>query len=293
LSSTVPSNESGLPVSGAGLVRVRLDISYDGTDFNGWAVQPRQRTVQEVLQDRLRMILRLPELSLTVAGRTDAGVHATGQVAHFDVDAPRWRDLESSLPRRLAAVLPVDVRVTAITEMPADFEARFGALWRRYTYRATDVPTGADPLRRREVLAWPRPLDVEAMSLAARGLLGEHNFAAFCRKREGATTIRTLETLQVQREGTEILFHVQADAFCYSMVRSLVGALLAVGDGRRPPDWPVSLLSLQSRADTVSVAPAHGLTLVAVGYPDNEELAARAALTRRRRDGIVLEPRRR
>jgi tRNA pseudouridine38-40 synthase len=209
------------------------------------------------------MILRLPELSLTVAGRTDAGVHATGQVAHFDVDAPRWRDLESSLPRRLAAVLPVDVRV------------------------------GADPLRRREVLAWPRPLDVEAMSLAARGLLGEHNFAAFCRKREGATTIRTLETLQVQREGTEILFHVQADAFCYSMVRSLVGALLAVGDGRRPPDWPVSLLSLQSRADTVSVAPAHGLTLVAVGYPDNEELAARAALTRRRRDGIVLEPRRR
>jgi tRNA pseudouridine38-40 synthase len=260
-------------------VRVRLDISYDGTDFSGWAVQPGRRTVQGELEAALCTLLRLPEVPLTVAGRTDAGVHATGQVAHADVP-----DLPPDLVRRLAAVLPIDLRVRAVSQVPVEFDARFAALWRRYAYRITDAPWGAEPARRGQVLAWPRPLDAGAMSSAAHRLLGLHDFAAFCRRREGATTKRTLQRLDVTRDGDEITCTVGADAFCHSMVRSLVGALLAVGDGRRPAEWPASLLQLDRRADDVPVAPAHGLTLVEVGYPADAELAARAELTRARRD---------
>jgi tRNA pseudouridine38-40 synthase len=271
----------------AGLVRVRLDIAYDGTDFSGWAAQPNQRTVQRELEDALTTILR-QDVSLTVAGRTDAGVHATGQVAHFDVAASTWAGISGSLLRRLAGVLPLDVRVRAVEAISSDFDARFSALWRHYTYRATDDRSGADPLRRRDTLAWPRPLNVDAMVAAAQQLLGERNFAAFCRRREGSTTIRTLERLDVTRTGGLIEWQVKADAFCYSMVRSLVGALLAVGDGRCDRAWPASKLALTVRADDVTVAPARGLTLVEVGYPAPAELAARAQLTRRRRDGLVL-----
>jgi tRNA pseudouridine38-40 synthase len=285
------SNEPGQPIMAAGLVRVRLDIAYDGTAFAGWAVQPQQRTVQQVVQDALAMITRLPAVSLTVAGRTDAGVHATGQVAHADLPIAAWAELRDSAVRRLAGVLPADVRVGAIGEVPADFDARFSALWRRYVYRVTDAPAGADPLRRLSTVAYPRRLDAAAMALAAKGLLGEHDFAAYCRRRPGTTTIRALQTLDVDRQADEIVCTVQADAFCYSMVRSLVGALLAVGDGRRSPEWPASLLSSRVRADDVTVAPALGLTLVAVGYPDESELAARAALTRRRREPVEITQR--
>jgi tRNA pseudouridine38-40 synthase len=281
------TNEPGPSATVAGLVRVRLDIAYDGTDFSGWAAQPNQRTVQRELERALATILR-EDVALTVAGRTDAGVHATGQVAHVDVAAPTWTRLGDSLVRRLAGVLPPDVRVGAVAAVSADFDARFSALWRRYVYRATDDPSGADPLRRRDTLAWPRPLDVEAMAEAAPSLLGQHDFAAFCRRREGSTSIRTLERLEVTRTGRLIEWQVQADAFCYSMVRSLVGALLAVGDGRRDPAWPASKLGLSVRADDVTVAAARGLTLVEVRYPAPAELAARAELTRQRRDGLVL-----
>jgi tRNA pseudouridine38-40 synthase len=259
-------------------VRVRLDVSYDGTDFSGWAVQPGRRTVQSELETALRTVLRLPAVPLTVAGRTDAGVHATGQVVHCDLP-----ELPAGLVRRLAGVLPPDVRVRAVRVVPAQFDARFAALWRRYVYRICDAPHGADPLHRREVLWWPRPLDAAAMAAAATGLLGLHDFVAFCRRREGATTMRTLTLLAVERAADEITCTVQADAFCHSMVRSLVGALLAVGDGRRPVDWPARLLHRDRRADEVPVAPAHGLTLVEVGYPPDEQLAARAAETRARR----------
>jgi tRNA pseudouridine38-40 synthase len=262
-------------------LRVRLDVSYDGTDFAGWAAQPGRRTVQGELEAALATVLRVPSVSLTVAGRTDAGVHATGQVAHCELPVPPG--LPTGLRRRLAGVLPRDVRVRALREVPAAFDARFSALWRHYEYRICDHPAGTDPLRRRQVLAWPRPLDVPAMAAAATGLVGLHDFAAFCRRREGATTVRDLHRLSVDRDGDEILCTVAADAFCRSMVRSLVGALLAVGEGRRPVDWPASLLTLDRRADDVSVAAAHGLTLVAVGYPADDELAARAERTRARR----------
>jgi tRNA pseudouridine38-40 synthase len=240
--------------------------------------------VQGILQDALAQITRQPVL-LTVAGRTDAGVHASGQVAHADLVAEAWSALRGSLVHRLAGVLPPDVRVNGISQVPDAFDARFCALWRRYEYRISDVEAGANPLRRRHVLALRRSdaVDVDAMSRAAAMLVGEHDFSAFCRYREGTTSIRAVQSFEVTRAAGEIVCTVQADAFCHSMVRSLVGALIAVGEGRREAGWPASLLARTSRVDEVSVAPAHGLTLVAVGYPPDEELAARSAQTRRRR----------
>jgi tRNA pseudouridine38-40 synthase len=266
------------------LVRVRLDISYDGTDFSGWARQPQRRTVQGVLEDALCVVLRLRELSLTVAGRTDAGVHATGQVAHADLPSTVWAEHGPRLVRALAGVLPADLRVLGVRLAPADFDARFAGLWRRYEYRISDVPGGVPPLRRHVVLGWPRPLDVAAMNAAARLLLGLHDFAAFCRQRETGTTIRTVESFDVARAGDEVVCTIQADAFCHSMVRSLVGALLAVGDGRHPPEWPAQLLGASTRSDRVGVAPAHGLTLIEVGYPPDEQLASRIERTRALRE---------
>jgi tRNA pseudouridine38-40 synthase len=271
--------EPATPAGGGGLVRLRLDIAYDGTAFSGWAAQPGRRTVQGVLGDALTTIVRAPT-ALTVAGRTDAGVHASGQVAHVDVPVKAWHELRSSLLRRLAGVLPADVRVGCITVVAPEFDARFAALWRRYVYRVTDDEAGADPLRRIDTVAWPRRLDVDAMARAALLLRGEHDFAAFCRRREGATTIREVQTFEVGRFENVIEFRLSADAFCHSMVRSLVGALAAVGEGRRGEDWPAGLLTRSERANDVVVAPAHGLTLVEVGYPPDDQFAARAALTR-------------
>jgi len=237
--------------------------------------------VQGVLEAALSTVLRLPSAPLTVAGRTDAGVHAAGQVAHLDVPRAVWDAEADRLVRRLAGVLPADVRVRAARAVPPHFDARFGALWRRYEYRISDAVWGVDPLRRAAVLAWPRRLDVTAMATAAAALTGLHDFAAFCRRRAGATTVRRLDRLDVERTSADdIACTVVADAFCHSMVRSLVGALLAVGDGRRPSSWPASLLARERRADDVAVAPPHGLTLVAVGYPPDAELAARAEQTR-------------
>ena len=185
---------------------------------------------------------------------------------------------------RLAGVLPADVRVLGVTPVPAAFDARFGALWRRYEYRISDAAAGASPLRRRFVLDHRRPLAVADMDAAAGQLLGLHDFAAFCRRRETGTTIRTVQHFAVRRDATgEVVCGIRADAFCHSMVRSLVGALLAVGEGRRPADWPAGLLSGRTRAGDVAVAPPHGLTLVEVGYPPEDQLAARLSVTRARR----------
>jgi tRNA pseudouridine38-40 synthase len=277
------STDEPVPDSGGGLVRLRLDVVYDGTAFSGWARQPGRRTVQGELESALTTVLRCP-VALTVAGRTDAGVHATGQVAHADVPATVWDEHRTRLLRRLRGVLPADVAVRGVGEAPDGFDARFSALARHYVYRLTDVPSGPPPLRRADTVGWPRPLDSDAMDLATGLLLGEHDFAAFCRRREGATTVRRLLALDVARDGDLITVSASADAFCHSMVRSLVGALLAVGEGRRLPAWPASLLCRTERASDVPVAPAHGLTLVRVDYPADDELAARASVTRNRRD---------
>ncbi|WP_330438983.1 tRNA pseudouridine(38-40) synthase TruA [Micromonospora sp. NBC_00821] len=267
-------------------IRLRLDVSYDGTDFSGWAAQPTRRTVAGVLVETLDLVLGAGTATgLTVAGRTDAGVHATGQVCHVDLPVDVWRQHEGRLLRRLARLLPTDVRVRAMTEVPADFDARFSATFRRYEYRVTDAPFGAEPLRRHEVLAWPKPLDLAALNAAATGLVGEHDFAAYCRRKEHATTLREVTRLDWRRDPDDILVAtVQADAFCQAMVRSLVGAMLVAGDGRRPVEWPGTLLTQRERSSEVTVAPARGLTLVAVGYPpDPAEYAHRATLTRRLR----------
>jgi tRNA pseudouridine38-40 synthase len=273
-------------------VRLRIDLSYDGSGFSGWAAQPGRRTVEKELAAALGRVLRLPDSpGLTVAGRTDAGVHARGQVAHADVPEDAWTPVaEPGRPgahgavARLSGVLPADVRVHALGAAPEGFDARFSALWRRYSYRVCDDPARADPLRRHETLWSFRRLDVAAMNEAARGCLGEHDFAAFCRRRPGATTIRTLRRLEWQRdqEGVAVAA-VVADAFCHTMVRSLIGALLAVGEGRRPPGWPAAVLAAAVRDPAVRVLPPHGLCLEEVAYPPPGDLAARAAGTRRLR----------
>jgi tRNA pseudouridine38-40 synthase len=270
--------------------RVRLDVSYDGGGFSGWAVQPGRRTVAGVLLDALGVLVGADiPVGLTVAGRTDAGVHASGQVCHVDLPDEAWATLQASLLRRLAALLPPDARVRAATAVPATFDARFSATFRRYEYRVADTPWGPEPLRRHDTLGWVRPLDLDRLREGAARLVGEHDFAAFCKRKEHATTVRAITRLDWRRDPDGVaVATVQADAFCQAMVRSLVGAMLAVGDGRRQPEWPANLLRLRERSSEVTVAPAHGLNLVEVGYPDDPgEYQRRAEVTRRLRTPVT------
>ena len=271
-------------------MRLRIDLAYDGGDFHGWAAQPGLRTVQGELEAALGTVLRMPAPSVVCAGRTDTGVHARDQVVHVDVaqDAlvsatGRYDgDPCDALARRLDGLLPADLRVRRVVTAPDGFDARFSPLWRRYAYRVTDaVP---DPLARGHILAWPRPLDVDALNGASATLLGLHDFAAFCKQREGATTVRTLLDLAWVREGGLLTGTVRADAFCHHMVRSLVGCLLAVGEGRRPVAWAGEVLAARVRDPAVTVVPPHGLTLEEVAYPPDADLATRAGETRARRD---------
>ena len=281
-------NEPAIPTREGGLVRVRLDLGYDGGAYNGWGVQPGLPTVQGVIEAALATILRLPveTYRLIVAGRTDAGVHARHQVAHVDLPRAEYgRAGAGELQRRLNGLLPHDIRVFAVSAAAEGFDARFSALSREYQYRVVAAPTIGDPLRRHDTLSWERPLDLGQLQDASALLLGLHDFAAFCRRREGATTVRSLRMLAWASYDEGLLVAtVVADAFCHSMVRSLVGALLAVGDGRKPVDFPASLLNTAARAGDVTVAPAHGLTLMSVTYPEPAEYAARAEVTRALRD---------
>jgi tRNA pseudouridine38-40 synthase len=269
-------------------VRLRIDLAYDGSGFHGWARQDDLRTVQGDLEQALDTVLRTTGTSLTVAGRTDAGVHARAQVAHVDLDpdalvvaAGRSPEApEDALVRRLNGVLDNDVRIHRVAEAAEGFDARFSALWRRYAYRVADRPEAVDPLTRGQVLAWPRPLDEAAMNAAAAMLVGEQDFAAFCRKREGASTTRTLLDLGWTREGGLLVADVRADAFCHNMVRALVGCLLAVGEGRQQPEWAHAVLRARVRDSAVKVVHAHGLTLEEVRYPPDDELASQARASR-------------
>jgi tRNA pseudouridine38-40 synthase len=279
-------------------VRIRIDLAYDGTDFRGWAVQPGLRTVQGELSAALATALRVPSVALVCAGRTDTGVHARGQVAHADVApedvvAAAGRSTEpplEALLRRVNGVLPLDVRVRGLVEAPPGFDARFSALWRRYAYRVADTPGSVDPLLRAQVLSWSRPLDLDAMNRASATLLGRHDFASFCKRREGATTIRTLQDLTWARDPTGLaVATVRADAFCHSMVRALVGCLLAIGDGRQPVTWAADILRAGARDPSATVAHAHGLTLEEVAYPPDDEVAARAGQTRAKRVATTEE----
>ena len=172
-------------------LRILLDLRYDGTDFSGWAAQPGLRTVEGVLSAALTTILRSDQpVRLTVAGRTDAGVHARGQVVHLDADPAAWAALRGRSPRtaedaalsRLRGILPADIGMRSVRVAPAGFDARFSALQRRYLYRLCDRPETADPLRRRETVLTKRDLDVDAMHSAAQKLLGLNDFGAFCKR---------------------------------------------------------------------------------------------------------------
>jgi tRNA pseudouridine38-40 synthase len=278
----VCAEPGGAGESGA-LVRIKIDLAYDGTGFSGWAAQPGRRTVAGVLAETLGRVLRLGEAPrLTVAGRTDAGVHARGQVAHADLPEAVWAAQADAALRRLDRALPPDIRVHGAELAPEGFDARFSALWRRYSYRICDDLAAADPLRRHDTLWYPRGLDLGAMNAATAALLGEHDFAAFCRRREGATTVRALRRLDWRRDCDGVAVGcVVADAFCHNMVRALVGALLPVGEGGRPPSWPAAVLAAAVRDPAVRVVPPHGLCLEEVRYPEPAKLAERAAATRR------------
>lgn len=301
--------EPAVPEGGGGLLRVRLDIAYDGGPFSGWALQPGLITVQGVLEDALYTLLRRP-VRLTVGGRTDAGVHARGQVAHADLTVAEWegmpraRDVDpaDAFRRRLTGTInraltdgitgpsrsvrgsvpAVVVRVA--TRAPDGFDARFSALWRRYSYAIADTATGQDPLRRHTTLWYPAPLDVALLNEGAAHLLGMQDFAAFCKPREGATTIRELQRFEFARGHDGVITAtVQADAFCHNMVRALVGSTLRVGSGEMNPTWLAERLTARVKDARSILAAPHPLVLEDIAYPGNEELAGRAGLTRARR----------
>ncbi|TAJ47614.1 MAG: tRNA pseudouridine(38-40) synthase TruA [Herbiconiux sp.] len=285
--------------------RIRLDIAYDGTDFSGWARQPGLRTVQGVLEETLATLFRRypPAPSVNVAGRTDAGVHATGQVAHLELDDAQLRSLRRRgddartmapdalavlLGQRINGVLGADSDVVVASRLaPAGFDARFSAVWRRYEYRVSDASGLRDPLLRRTTVRHPTVLDLDAMDAAARALLGLHDYATFCKPRPHSTTIRTLQSFTWRREADGVLVAaLQADAFCHSMVRSLVGVTVGVGDGSLTGDDVVRLRDARARTGEFLVMPAKGLVLTEVGYPADAELAGRAEQTRARRELI-------
>jgi tRNA pseudouridine38-40 synthase len=329
----VPEGEAVVPAAGTASVtqgvddapvRLRLDIAYDGSAFLGWAKQPGLRTVQGELEAALATVFGRygAPPTLTVAGRTDAGVHATGQVAHLDLSAVQFASLKrmdrgrvdrdrstrnggaqhkalakTSLPdgpaalaRRLNGIagLDSDIHVSRVTLAPPGFDARFSAVWRRYEYRVSDAAGPRNPLERNRTLWYPAELDVALMDEAARSLVGLHDWASYCKPREGATTIRTLQEFGWTREADGVLIaRVKADAFCHSMVRSLVGATIAVGEGKLTPERLLWLREELTRSNEFKVVPAKGLTLVELGYPDDADLAARAEQTRARRSTVV------
>jgi tRNA pseudouridine38-40 synthase len=264
-----------------GFLRLKIKLAYDGTNFSGWAKQPDRRTVQEEFEKAFSTVSR-HQCESIVAGRTDAGVHATAQIIHVDV--PESTDL-SDLAYRLNRLLDTDLRVLEIEVAPEGFHARFSALRRHYKYQIVDANKAINPLDRYDRASWYRPLDLARLNAASALLLGEHDFAAFCKFREGATTIRTLETFQWERKEDGLLVaQVVADAFCYSMVRNLVGSAVCVAEGRFEPSWIAEMLANRERISDSMVFPAEGLTLVQVDYPNNAQLLARAALTIARRN---------
>jgi tRNA pseudouridine38-40 synthase len=271
-------------------IRWRLDISYDGTNFSGWASQAGRRTVQGELERWIMRILRLDEpAQLVCAGRTDAGVHARGQVAHLDLDPQAITDDGDALTRRLNRVLGGDCVVRQISAAPLGFDARFAAIWRRYVYRLSDSGVPPDPLYRFQIAQVGPEVDLARLNEEAAALIGLRDFGAFCRRRERGSTIRTLLALAGRRVPSGpmvgvIECTVRADAFCHSMVRSLVGALVAVATGQRDHEWLTAITERRVRDSTVSVMPAAGLTLEEVGYPADHELATRVLEARALRE---------
>ncbi len=289
-----------MPATGIGGGHVRLSACGSTSPTTapisrGWATQAGQRTVAGVIDEALSTVFRTPVVTRTAGeptpgcmppARSPTSTSPPTHVAHAYPRTIRPGDAEfTPLVRRLARLLPTDVRIRDIVRAPAGFDARFSALRRHYTYRLSLAPYGVEPAEARFVTPWSKPLDLDAMAAASRELLGLNDFAAFCRRRPGATTIRDLQRLEWVRDGMYVTAYVTADAFCWNMVRSLVGAMLAVGEGRRSPEWTAGLLGETSRSSDFAAAPARGLTLVQVDYPADDELEARNLITRDVREG--------
>ena len=274
------------------MYRIRIDLAYDGTNYHGWARQPGLPTVQEAIETGLATIFRRP-IAVTVAGRTDAGVHAARQVIHFDLPSDLWDALPGNSPQRppetamvsklngvlareAGAIVILDARIA-----PSGFDARFSPLSRSYRYRiAAGDP---DPLTRHYTYHHRRPLNAAAMAEEVEGVQGLYDFGSFCKPRPGATTLRTLQRFEVTADHELLTVTLRADAFCHHMVRALVGALIHVGDGSRDPGWLRDRLANPVRDSHMSIAPAHGLILEYVEYPPDAQVVARAAETRAKR----------
>ena len=259
----------------SGFLRLRIDLSYDGTNFSGWATQPGRRTIQDLVEQAIGKITQ-SKIESIVAGRTDAGVHAVGQVIHVDV--PDSISLDE-IAYKLNRILDEDIRIMRVSIAPEAFHARFSALRRKYTYKILDKNLPIPPINRYDIASWYRPLDAELMNSASSLVLGHHDFAAFCKFKEGGTTLRTLEEFHWERQGDLLVATVVADAFCYSMVRNLVGAVVCVADGRKEASWVGELLANKERVSDSLVFPARGLTLTSVEYPTNDQLLERAKVT--------------
>lgn len=283
--------------------RFRLSFSYDGTDFYGWAKQPELRTVQGELLAALTVIFGESDndFEIRVAGRTDAGVHALNQQAHIELTEAQLDRLGRNrgdirdpkfLADKLNRVLSDDVRVHSVAVAAPGFDARFSATHRRYRYRIADGLAGQNPLESRYTLVVFQTLDTLAMQAAALEVLGLHDFASFCRPRPGSTTIRELREVTVTRNagaGNVIEIELLADAFCHNMVRSIVGALIAVGKGQATSADIRATLERASRTESYRVVAAKGLTLIEIGYPADDKLAEQAELAKNLRSHDELE----
>ena len=304
------------------MVRLRLDLAYDGGAFYGWARQPTLRTVQGELEQALHTILRVPAddpdepLRLTVAGRTDTGVHALHQVCHLDVGESTLDrcvghmgvPAPEALFRRLSRMVPDDIAIHALSVAPEGFDARFSALERTYVYRICDDARPVDPRMRGFVLALDDRLDLDAMNAAAAMTIGLHDFGSFATPNPGGTTIREVKRAHWSRipvsplvpgasggagtaggytvpaaESGLVCFTIVADAFARNMVRSLVNACVKVGQGRKDLNWFAEKMATPLREGSTGPIAPQGLTLEHVAYPAADQLAARAEAIRAKR----------
>ena len=247
----------------SGLLRFRLDLSYDGTNYAGWAKQPDQHTIQGALESALSKIIGI-DVEILAGGRTDAGVHATGQVAHIDI--PETFTETENLAYRINRVLNPDIRVKRIALAPKDFHARFSAKSRSYIYKIIDNNDVVPPLNRFDTATWYRKLDERAMNMAVKALLGKHDFKAFCKHNPDLNTVRDLKEFKFRRNGNLLEARVTANAFCYSMVRNLIGAAVCIGESRYEKDWIIKVLEERERVSDSYVFPASGLTLAEIKY---------------------------
>ncbi|MFM2238497.1 MAG: hypothetical protein RL389_844 [Actinomycetota bacterium] len=271
-----------------GRFRYRIDLAYDGTDFYGFSKQSAHRTVAgELLSGLVKIFGEDDEdFRMRVAGRTDAGVHAQAQVAHLDLTPDQLKRVRRGhgVAERLNKIIDPDVRVTAFEEADPGFHARFSALSRRYRYSIADRSVTPNPMTSRYMLEILWNLEVAPMIEVAKEFMGLRDFRAFCKERDGTTTIRELREISVKRRPNGVIdIEVEADAFCHNMVRSVVGALMSAGSGRTTAKEVRKALKGQRNEHAYKVQAPQGLTLIKISYPAKSKLGAQAELTQRMR----------